>query len=81
MQEVYDTFSAIVQLPLLRYNIELGAQRMRNFRNAKLAAANVSQQAAQKQGGIQLGEKRAQTAPQPAHLLKSAVLNNARERA
>ncbi|PVH81990.1 hypothetical protein DL98DRAFT_587002 [Cadophora sp. DSE1049] len=88
IQKVFDTFSAIIQLPLLRNADDrrrhgsLGKRRMKEYRDAKKAMEK-AQEAKRK---AQMKEMRARVEDaargkegrnQP--LLKSAVLNNARE--
>jgi hypothetical protein len=89
IQKVFDTFSAIIQLPLLRSAAdnrrhgELAKTRMKEFRDAKKAMEKAQEQErkkvlreAGKAGSGDLAErKRSKKAP---GLLKAALLNNAR---
>ncbi|KAH7317751.1 hypothetical protein BKA65DRAFT_107587 [Rhexocercosporidium sp. MPI-PUGE-AT-0058] len=90
IQKVFDTFSAIVQLPLLRNADDrrrhgsLGKRRMKEYRDAKKAmnkAQEAERKAQMKERSCRVEDtaKNAKEQSKPQGLLKSAVLNNARE--
>ena len=89
IQKVFDAFSAVIQLPLLRSAAdnrrhgELAKTRMKEFRDAKKAMERAQEQERKKvlreKGKAEIGDlteqKRSKKAP---GLLKAAILNNAR---
>jgi hypothetical protein len=87
---VFDTFSAIIQLPLLRNaddrrrNGSLGKQRMREYRDARKAmekAQETEQKARMKElrARVEDAGKRGKGQADPSGLLKTAILNNANQ--
>lgn len=93
IQKVFDTFSAIIQLPLLRHvdnrrHGSLGKRRMKEFRDAKKAmerAQEESRRVVYNAGGSNdnsngEGERPRKRARQRPDLLKTAILNNAKEK-
>lgn len=86
IQKVFDTFSAIIQLPLLRSASDnrrhgsLGKHRMKEFRDAKKAMEKEMKNKAGDVGhGPGRGRKNAKKGPEQP-LLRAAILNNASRR-
>ena len=92
IQKVFDTFSAVVQLPLLRSADDkrrhgsLGKKRMKEYRDAKKAmerAQSAERRAQLTAAKARLDEdntqKKSKGSSRAPGLLKAAILNNARE--
>lgn len=90
IKKVFDTFSAIIQLPLLRNADDrrrhgsLGKRRMREYRDARKAmekaqeAERKAQMKAMKTRVEEAGKK-GKGPNDPSGLLKAAILNNANQ--
>jgi hypothetical protein len=88
IKKVFDTFSAIIQLPLLRNADDrrrhgsLGKQRMREYRDARRAMEK-AQEAQRKvemrimRARVEEAGRRGKEQVNPSGLLKTAILNNA----
>ena len=88
IKKVFDTFSAIIQLPLLRNADDrrrhgsLGKQRMREYRDARKAMEK-AQEAGRKaemrvmRARVEEAGRRGKEQVNPPKLLKTAILNNA----
>ncbi|KAL2065523.1 hypothetical protein VTL71DRAFT_3193 [Oculimacula yallundae] len=90
IQKVFDAFSAIIQLPLLRNADDrrrhgsLGKRRMKEYRNAKRAMEKAQEaekraQLRDMRGRVEDARRKGNEQGRTHGLLKSAVLNNARE--
>jgi hypothetical protein len=91
IQKVFDTFSAIIQLPLLRSAADnrrhgdLAKTRMKDFRDAKKAMDKAQElerkKASKETSKAEMEDSVMQKKPKKApELLKAAILNNARSK-
>jgi hypothetical protein len=92
IQKVFDSFSAIIQLPLLRSADDkrrhgsLGKRRMKEYKDAKKAMEKAQDaerkahlKAVKTRLEVEFAQKKSKGPSKAPGLLKAAILNNARE--